>query len=71
MGKKKRRRNKKSNFGHKEEKIQSRRSTNRKKRMSGLENTRGKEGRCAEDRQSWEAGGSALDGQDPARKTWG
>ena len=21
--------------------------------------------------QSWEAGGSALDGQDPARKTWG
>lgn len=25
----------------------------------------------AEQRQSWEAGGSALDGQDTTRKTWG
>lgn len=25
----------------------------------------------AEKRQSWKAGGSALDGQDPSRKTWG
>lgn len=28
-------------------------------------------GRWAENRQSWEAGGSAFDGQDPTRKTWG
>lgn len=30
---------------------------------------RGGEGRCAERRHSWEAGGSAFDGQDPPRKT--